>query len=383
MTAILVRIPEPEEALDDGEIITLANSAAHNGLDAFTKSPEALLCALLAQIPPSTTAIDVITEKLSSTSSLIEQSTLQLNSQFQQLASSGMRQSETVKAVVEKANGLEIEGKKVTMPEFSGLFNHALTDAIEKILSISKLAIRMVYSLDDAMTAIGEIEKFNGRIQGINKQTNLLALNATIEAARAGEAGKGFSVVADEVRMVSKEICMLSKEMGVRVGQVAVSVRSGYETLREVATTDMTETITAKDTLDKLMEVLIRQTDEFGMILGNAAEESRRTAEVISGMLVGMQFQDRSMQYIQNSVSALQEIKALLERVEQGAQAAGGGEANEALRDEVIGAISAQLLLSEFRRAYQDRLVERGLATLATGNDAAAANHADEDIELF
>ena len=85
----------------------------------------------------------------------------------------------------------------------------------------------MVYSLDDAIEAIREIEKFNGRIQAINKQTNLLSLNATIESVRACEAGKGFAVVSDEVRSVSKEINILSVEMSEKIGQVGNSVRKG------------------------------------------------------------------------------------------------------------------------------------------------------------
>ncbi|MFG1479769.1 methyl-accepting chemotaxis protein [Xanthobacter sp. V4C-4] len=44
------------------------------------------------------------------------------------------------------------------------------------------------------------------QINGVTRETQILALNALIEAARAGDAGLGFSVVANEVKAVSKRI---------------------------------------------------------------------------------------------------------------------------------------------------------------------------------
>lgn len=63
-------------------------------------------------------------------------------------------------------------------------------------------ANRAVAELSELAKQIGVITQ---TIENIASQTNLLALNATIEAASAGEAGKGFSVVASEVKQLSRQ----------------------------------------------------------------------------------------------------------------------------------------------------------------------------------
>ena len=157
-------------------------------------------------------ALRAVAEIMPETSQLIEESTKDLSQKFMELAQGARAQGGQVQMIVELANTIHFENKRISFTEFTDLCSNMMLDSIEKILLISKKAMSMVYSLDDAMQRLSDIERFVDDIQRINKQTNLLSLNATIEAARAGEMGKGFAVVASEGN--ARRPCRARKAMG-------------------------------------------------------------------------------------------------------------------------------------------------------------------------
>jgi methyl-accepting chemotaxis protein len=224
------------------------------------------------------------------------------------------------------------------------------------------MAMSMVYDLDDAINMLADIENFVDDIQAINKQTNLLALNATIEAARAGEAGKGFTVVANEVKVVSNEISELSESMRNKITNVSGSIRKGYETLRDVATTDMSTNILAKERLDGLMESMMQQNDNFSDVMRESASSSLEISSNISNMVVGMQFQDRTSQYIENSLLSL---NALVDSLEHIAKEAGALDPNVTPSTKQYEAISRTVIdvfkLAEFKQAFVEKLKQNAL----------------------
>ncbi|MDQ0505236.1 methyl-accepting chemotaxis protein [Xanthobacter agilis] len=62
------------------------------------------------------------------------------------------------------------------------------------------------------------------QINGVTRETRTLALNALIEAARAGDAGRGFSVVANEVKAVSKRIQEISSALSTDLSRSIVEL---------------------------------------------------------------------------------------------------------------------------------------------------------------
>lgn len=104
-----------------------------------------------------------------------------------------------------------------------------------------------VREVSDTMT---EIAKDSSRIsailelvESVSFQTNILALNAAVEAARAGEHGRGFSVVAAEVRALSKKTADATNEIKQIVAKAITRASQGQE--RTTATAALIEEIAA------------------------------------------------------------------------------------------------------------------------------------------
>jgi methyl-accepting chemotaxis protein len=81
---------------------------------------------------------------------------------------------------------------------------------LDEVGVISKKNTTQVNELGKRSRLINEMVEI---IKDIANKTNMLSINASIEASRAGEAGKGFSVVAAEIRELSKETITTAKKV--------------------------------------------------------------------------------------------------------------------------------------------------------------------------
>lgn len=349
--------------LQNATIIPLSHTAAVSPeareVESFMETEIACECVL-----------EVLVGLLPEAALKVENASREMSAQFKTLAESARHQSDIMHLLVDSVGSIEVDGTRVTLDAFIGLFSQTLDDSVAKMLFVAKKALSMVYSMDDAIKNLHEIGRFSKKIQSITKQAGLLALNAQIEAARAGDAGRGFGVVANEVKALSGEIANLSEQMRLRTDIIMRSVVEGFSILKEVATTDMNANIQAKDKLEALMRGLVQQSQRARGVMEESASASNSIAETISGMVVNLQFQDRNSQIVENSVNMLQQCFAQLQAWRTATPTHQPAEA-----------ILNTITLGDIRQRYHQQLQQRGVTLQQPMHVGPSAT--DDAIELF
>ncbi len=326
------------------------------------------------------------------TSNLVEEQTTDLCSKFQILAKEVSSQGESLEKILETAGGVKQNGKSIDFKEILANIDDTLNLALEKIITVSKQSMSMIYALDGAMNNLNDIESFIRHVKKITKQTNLLSLNAKIEAARAGEMGKGFIVVANEVKDLSKEIAKLSDEMQSKMGVVVDGVKQSYNSLRSVATIDLSNNITVKEKINELMNDLVDQNTNLKNLLEDAVSQYKSNAKNINSMVIGIQFQDRVSQYLENIVEVSEYLVVEIDKLcDKSAKLENIDPLHKDVDIEFIRNITGKFKLGELKSEFVNYLHEKNIIKdkndiLGDGDHPSidsAGHDGDSDIEWF
>ncbi|MGD6793855.1 methyl-accepting chemotaxis protein [Metabacillus indicus] len=150
----------------------------------------------------------------------------------------------------------------------------AILKSVMDMEQFETFSVSILDKVENLSLLSNQLNKILQTLEKVSTQTNLLALNASIEAARSGDAGKGFNVIAKEIRKLSEESRVATRDAEKSVSSI----------IKEI--------------------LLVKDFSNKGKDLSKIGISSIKQAE-------------KSFLAINNSVSDVNENKAALERVSE------------------------------------------------------------------
>lgn len=250
------------------------SEAFNNMLDRFEE--------MVVQFRAITTSLTSQSEKLSAHSSHTKVISEAQNSEMDQAASSTEEMSATIHEVAQNAQMASESANDAASATNEG--NEKILDVVERSRKANDLLGNSVGDVANLAGQVTAISNFIQSISEISDQTNLLALNAAIEAARAGEHGRGFSVVADEVRGLSRRTHEFTEEIKVTIDkltEIATNTQSSIkssQSMSDEASGILEEARASMKRIDEAVQTLQSMNDQ----IASAAEEQATASDQIN-----------------------------------------------------------------------------------------------------
>lgn len=215
-------------------------------------------------------------------------SSLYVSSEIDQIGRSTADVSSAVSAIAVSIEELDTSLKEVT--RHTGRGTGVTLTATRK----ADDSTAMIRNLSRSAKEIHEVLEL---IRGISDQTHLLALNAAIEAAGAGDAGKGFTVVANEVKDLSKRT---GAAVGIIKGKIQIM---------------QTSTDLAIKSIHDIVDVIKESHDIMSSIAGSVEEQTATLNEISKTISGTSRFAETVSTSLKNTVKLEKEVSKKLNDV--------------------------------------------------------------------
>jgi methyl-accepting chemotaxis protein len=289
--------------------------------------------SIVKNISDSASTVQSSSSQLLSTSTQIAASAEEMTAQSRTVALSTEQATANVNnisaASEEMSNGVSMVATSIE--EMSSSLNEVARNC-QKESRIATDADNQAKSTRHLMERLGQSSKEIGKvidvINDIADQTNLLALNATIEAASAGEAGKGFTVVANEVKELSKQTAQATDQISRQIEEMQKNTTLTVQAIEEI--TKIIEEINSIScsivsaveeqtlTVNEISKNVSNSSQAATEIARNVGESARGLKEVssnIQGFNVTTTSTADGVQHIKQSAQAMAELASGLHAI--------------------------------------------------------------------
>ncbi len=203
--------------------------------------------ALHDEVGLVSTALNDTIARIREAISLVNSTTIELNSYSEGLAAAAQEVSASVEEVASttnefsstldqvNSNAQTVGSAASAVADRASQGEHALTSIVSQMQQLRQNAQQLAEDVSGLAKLSEEINSIVSLIGSIADQTDLLALNAAIEAARAGEHGRGFSVVADEVRNLAEQTGKAAEEITALIAQIQARISQTVQGMNQEA----------------------------------------------------------------------------------------------------------------------------------------------------
>ncbi len=231
---------------------------------------------------------------------------------FQTIINKATVQAQQAMDLLEGTQGAADDGTPQSLKDFIRVSDERLTKMSDEVVRVADLSVRMVKELDGVQKRTQAIDGFLMDVEKLADQTSLLALNADIEASRVGDAGRGFSVVAQEVRRLSKRSHEFSDRIRGHLSEVRVGLNKTYGDMRELSAADVKHAVKIKDEILTLTRSLEGKNREVAETVSSINAISREITQDVQTVVVSLQFHDITSQKLNGMLEPLDELRRTL-----------------------------------------------------------------------
>jgi methyl-accepting chemotaxis protein len=159
-----------------------------------------------------------------------------------------------------------------------------------------------------------ELDKIDKIVATLAQQINIFALNASIEAARSGEAGRGFTVVANEIKELSKETFKIADEIRNKIDNFFSDAKEAINTMSEISN----HILAIKNNQQGIEEAIEEQIDAINETAKSTSNITRSSNSVTDNVLNVYKLAKINTENIEKTIRASHSLNKIVEDLSTG-----------------------------------------------------------------